>query len=70
MKKLNIKKALPLIRLAIEEDLGQGDMTTQLLFKKDAIAKANIVSREEIIVCGMDAVKEILREYEKDERKD
>jgi nicotinate-nucleotide pyrophosphorylase (carboxylating) len=63
MKKLNIAKARPLIRMAIEEDLGQGDMTSELLFKEEAVAKATIISREEIIVCGMDIAREILRCY-------
>jgi nicotinate-nucleotide pyrophosphorylase (carboxylating) len=65
MKKLNIVKVRPLIRMAIEEDLGRGDVTSALLFEDDAIAKANIVSREEIVVCGMDVAKEILRCYDK-----
>ncbi|RKY22884.1 MAG: carboxylating nicotinate-nucleotide diphosphorylase [Planctomycetota bacterium] len=65
MKKLNIEKAKPLIQMAIEEDLGQGDMTSELFFKDDAITKANIISREEIVVCGMDIAKEILRRYDK-----
>ncbi len=65
MKKLNIEKALPLIRMAIEEDLGAGDITSELLFKDDTAAKYNIISREEIIVCGMDVVKEILKHYDK-----
>jgi len=64
MKKLNITKALPLIKMAIEEDLGQGDMTSELLFKEDTIDKANIISREEIIVCGMDVAGEILKHYD------
>jgi len=64
MKKLNIAKALPIIKMAIEEDLGQGDMTSELFFKDDTTAKANIVSREEIVVCGMPAVREILRCYD------
>ncbi len=64
MKKLNIAKALPIIKMAIEEDLGQGDMTSELFFKDDTIAKANIISREEIVVCGMPAVREILRCYD------
>jgi len=64
MKKLNIAKALPLILIAVEEDLGQGDLTSELLFKEDAVDKANIISREEIIVCGMDVVMEILRHYD------
>jgi nicotinate-nucleotide pyrophosphorylase (carboxylating) len=64
IKKLNIAKALPLIRIAVEEDFGQGDLTSELLFKEDAVDKANIISREEIIVCGMDVVMEILRHYD------
>ena len=65
MKKLNIAKALPIIKMAIEEDLGQGDVTSELLFKRDAIDRANIISREEIIICGMEVAREILRYYDK-----
>ena len=64
MKKLNIAIARPLIRMAIEEDLGAGDMTSKLLFKADVVAKANIISREEIVVCGMDIAREILKCYD------
>ena len=64
MRELNIAKALPLIKMAIEEDLGQGDTTSELFFKTDAIEKANIISREEIIVCGMPIVREILKRYD------
>ena len=65
MKKLNIAKARPLIKMAIEEDLGAGDMTSELLFKDDTIAKSNIISREEIVVCGMDVAREILTRFDK-----
>jgi nicotinate-nucleotide pyrophosphorylase (carboxylating) len=65
MKKLNIAEIQPIIQLAIEEDLGKGDITSELLFKDDTIAKSNIVSREEIVVCGMDLVGEILKRYDK-----
>ena len=64
MKKLDIAKVRPLIRMAIEEDLGRGDITSELLFDDHTVAKANIVSREEIIVCGMGVAKEILRHYD------
>ena len=65
MIKLNIAKVQQLIQMAIEEDLGQGDMTSKLLFRDDTIAKSNIISREEIVVCGMDVAREILRQYDK-----
>ena len=64
MKKLNVEKALPIIRMAIEEDLGRGDVTSELLFPEEAINKANIISREEIVVSGMDVAQEILTCYD------
>ena len=64
MKKLNIEKARPLIKMAIEEDLGRGDVTSKLLFKENAVDKARIISREEIVVCGVDVVREILKCYD------
>ena len=65
MKKFDIAKARPLIKMAIAEDLGRGDMTSELLFTEDAVAKANVISREEIVVCGMDIAAEILLQYDK-----
>jgi len=65
IKKLNIEKVQPLIKMAIEEDLGQGDITSELFAEDNRIAKAYIISREEIVVCGMDIVAEILKCYDK-----
>ena len=50
MKKLNIKQVRQLINMALEEDLGRGDVTPNLLFKDGAVAEARVVSREEIVV--------------------
>lgn len=64
MKKLDIRKVRPLIRMAMEEDLGGGDVTTNLLFQDGTRAKARVVSREEIVVAGLPVVEEILRQYD------
>jgi nicotinate-nucleotide pyrophosphorylase (carboxylating) len=64
MKKLDIKQVRPLIRMAMEEDLGGGDVTTNLLFQDGTRAKTMIVSREEIVVAGLPVVEEILRQYD------
>ena len=63
MKKLDITKARPLIKMAVEEDLGQGDMTSGLFINGRA-AKASIISREEIVLCGMDVVRETLKYFD------
>jgi nicotinate-nucleotide pyrophosphorylase (carboxylating) len=64
MKKLDIEQVRPLIRMAMEEDLGGGDVTTNLLFKDGTISEARIVSREEIVVSGLPVIEEILRQYD------
>ncbi len=64
MKKLDIKQVRPLIRMAMEEDLGGGDVTTNLLFQDGTRAKAMVISREEIVVAGLPVVEEILRQYD------
>jgi nicotinate-nucleotide pyrophosphorylase (carboxylating) len=65
MKLLKIKEVRPLIKLAIQEDLGEGDMTSELLFGDDVIDKADIISREEIVVCGMPIIREVLQKYDR-----
>ncbi len=64
MQKLDIRKVRPLIHMAMEEDLGRGDVTTNLLFHGGTRASAHVVSREEIVVAGLPVVKEILRQYD------
>lgn len=65
MIKLDISQVQTLIDLAVEEDYANGDPTTELTSEAEATAKAYIVSREEIVVCGMTVVREILKRYDK-----
>ena len=64
MKKLDIATVRSLIQMAIDEDLGRGDVTTELLFQDNTAARSTIVSREEIVVCGIPIIEEILRLYD------
>lgn len=64
MKKLNIKEIQTLIDLAVEEDFGKGDPTSELTIAEDINAKTYIITREEIVVCGMEVVKEVLKRYD------
>jgi nicotinate-nucleotide pyrophosphorylase (carboxylating) len=65
MKKLNLTKIQPLINMAVKEDFGNGDPTSRITVKDDVMAKAGIVTREEIVVCGMEVVREVLKKYDK-----
>src|SRR4030042_2139469 len=64
MRKLDIRDVRPWIRMAMEEDLGPGDITTNLLFQDGRQARARIVTREEIVVAGLPIVEEILQQYD------
>jgi nicotinate-nucleotide pyrophosphorylase (carboxylating) len=65
MKKLDITKVQTLIDLAVEEDFGGGDPTSEISIADDARARADIITREEIVVCGMDVVRDVLKRYDK-----
>ncbi|NLK40908.1 MAG: carboxylating nicotinate-nucleotide diphosphorylase [Planctomycetes bacterium] len=64
IKKPDMKQIVPLIELAIREDFGKGDPTSEITVGADEMARASLVSREEIVVCGMDIAAEILKRYD------
>jgi nicotinate-nucleotide pyrophosphorylase (carboxylating) len=43
------------VRLGLEEDLGQGDITTHALFSKPVPARAKIIAQQPLIVAGLSA---------------
>ena len=65
MKKFDLNRVRTLIEMAVEEDFGGGDPTSEITIADDIVARANIVTREEIVVCGMEIVGEVLKHYDK-----
>lgn len=59
---MNCSAILHSVALAIEEDVGAGDITGNLLPNKAAIAK--IITREESVICGCDWVNEVYRQLD------
>ncbi|KPA10095.1 nicotinate-nucleotide pyrophosphorylase [Candidatus Magnetomorum sp. HK-1] len=45
-----------LIQLALEEDIGSGDITTKALVNADAKGKATIIAKENLIIAGLELV--------------
>jgi len=54
----------PLVELALAEDLGPGDVTTQITIPPDATGRARIESRQEMVVCGVPVVCEVFRQID------
>ena len=51
---LDKERVLPIIRSALKEDIGKGDITTAALIDKFMSLKAQIVTREDCVVCGLE----------------
>jgi nicotinate-nucleotide pyrophosphorylase (carboxylating) len=43
-----------LVEMALEEDLGRGDVTTQTVLLEPQSAEARIVARRKLVICGLD----------------
>ena len=51
-----------LIRYALAEDIGRGDITTNLVIDKDLTARAVVWVKESCCIAGLDVVEEVFRE--------
>ncbi len=50
---LNLKKVRPIVRMALEEDVGKGDITTNLIIPKGRKARGAIWVKEKGIIAGL-----------------
>lgn len=52
-----------LIDLAVEEDLGAGDVTGRATLDEKAPGQAVIVARQELVLCGLDVAREVYTRF-------
>ena len=58
MQKLNQTYINTIVRKALEEDLRpRGDITTNLITRKDKIIKAKIIAKQDGVIAGLDFCK-------------
>jgi nicotinate-nucleotide pyrophosphorylase (carboxylating) len=48
-----------LIRLALEEDIGAGDVTTDALIEPDRVATAVVLAKESLVLAGLQVAQEV-----------
>jgi len=51
--RLDKERVIPIIKAALKEDIGKGDITTSALINKLAAGRASIITREDCVVCGI-----------------
>lgn len=57
----DLGEARPLIERALREDLGSGDITSRALVPPEARGCACWITREDVVVCGLGVVSEVVR---------
>ena len=62
---LNWNNIDQIIRHSLIEDIGKGDITTQLTIPEDKVARARIVIKDDGVVCGVDIVKRVFELVDK-----
>jgi len=55
-----------LIKLAIEEDVGPGDITTEAIVPSDMQGSAQIKAKEDIVVAGLVVAEKVFKKIDKD----
>ncbi|MFH0828285.1 MAG: carboxylating nicotinate-nucleotide diphosphorylase [Candidatus Omnitrophota bacterium] len=55
-----------MIRHALLEDIGKGDITTELTISKNKIVKAVVIAKENCVLCGMEVLERVFQIVDKD----
>ena len=58
-KRLNQKEIEKLIKIGLEEDIGLGDITSRSILSPDDVYVAEILTRENIVLCGLNILKSV-----------
>lgn len=54
-----------IVKKALSEDIGFGDITTKLFIPKESKGKAVILAKEELIVCGVPVAETVFKQVDK-----
>ncbi len=64
--RLDPHKVDSVVRHALFEDIGKGDITTELTIPKSKKIKAEVVAKEECVVCGIEVIERAFKVVDKD----
>ena len=57
-------RALPIIKAALKEDIGKGDITTTALIDKFLSPKASIITKSDCVVCGLQIAEWVMAQID------
>ena len=62
--KLDKDRILPIVKAALKEDIGKGDITTTALVDKFSSSKATIITKEDCVVCGLQIAEWVMAQVD------
>ncbi|MBU0503592.1 MAG: carboxylating nicotinate-nucleotide diphosphorylase [Candidatus Omnitrophota bacterium] len=65
LDKLDPRRIDCIVKQALVEDIGKGDITTQLTIPKDKHIKGTILSNEDCVICGLDVMETVFKTVDK-----
>ena len=65
-KRLNQKEIEKLIKIGLEEDIGLGDITSRSILSPHDINVAQVLTRENIVLCGLNILKSVFLSLDPD----
>ncbi|MFH1397937.1 MAG: carboxylating nicotinate-nucleotide diphosphorylase [Candidatus Omnitrophota bacterium] len=65
LDKLDPRKIESIVKQALVEDIGKGDITTQLTIPKDKLIKGTVLAKEDCVVCGLDIMEAAFKTVDK-----
>ena len=61
---LDKDRVLPIVKAALKEDIGKGDITTQAFVGEAASSGATIVTRDDCVVCGLEIAEWVMSQID------
>lgn len=64
MNYVNGLDLIPLVRRALQEDIGKRDITTEIVIPRNNKAKALLLAKEDCVVCGLGIARQVYKEHD------
>lgn len=61
-EELDWQKVRSIIAMALEEDIGSGDVTTELIVDPQIQSKATIIAKEDGVICGLEVTRMVFEQ--------
>lgn len=64
MKKIEIEKNIKIVKAALKEDLGTGDITSNLTIPQDQKGAGIIIAKQKGVIAGLDVARIVFKQYD------